>query len=953
MSPALAQRLHMLSTLRPSTHLPLMNVSPPGDGASPGDGTQLDTLRRSEARYRALVAAATSMVWCADAKGQVVDIPFWHELTGQTEDEARGEGWTRAVHPDDLPAVMTAWKRATETLVPFEAQYRVRVRDGSYRWFRSSVVPVLNEDGTLREWAGLFNEIDRLVRRDEGMRFLAEASASLSASLDERTTLDALARLAVDHLADGAMITLVTDDGRYEHVATRSRDGVTGEYAAETERMYPLPHDAPSGYPRAIRSGQPELVPENAFHDEILPQVAADATHLQRLRKLQMYSAMVVPLVARGNTLGAITLVLHGPNRRRAFDTTDLALATELGRRAALALDNARLYAAEHRARADAAQATERLQAVADAARKFAEASIDPGRVVDELSRILTLRLGDFANVRLLSGDEQWLEAVASHHVDPVLGAELRELVVNTRQRLDMGVTGRLVSGPDSVILENDFNWRQHGITLETEYGDWLDRRGLSSIIGVPMRAEGRIIGTVLVGRHRKGAPFAPADAALVQDLADRAALIVERARLFAAEREARAGAERSAELTRRLQDITASFARTMSMDEVAATTLSHGLDALRAEAGVVYVADDSTGALDLVAKHGIAEEVIAPWLHLTPDVQSPVTDAIRSRETVLISRRDEAVARYPVTRNARTQAKQEAWISMPLLHGGRVLGAIALGFGSARDFSAEDRTLADALAHQCAQAMERARLLHAERLSKLEAERANHAKSELLAKVSHETRQPVHATIGWIDTVEMGIQGPVTDAMRDALRRMKLNQMRLLTVLNDLLNISRIDAGKLELRMRRVVVAEVVDMVESAVTPQMQDKGIAFEFCRPDPALAVHADLDQVIGILTNLLSNAAKFTPAGGSVRVDCHEEEDRVTISVTDTGIGIAPAHLERVFEPFYQVESGFTRTTIGTGLGLAISREAARAMGGDIKVESEPGRGSRFSVVLRKE
>lgn len=952
MSPAVAHRLHEVAPFRPSTHLPRMNADPTSNDASPPDDTRLGALRRSEERYRALVDAATSMVWCADEHGQVVDMPFWPELTGQTPDDALGDGWTRAIHPADLPAVTAAWQAANRTLTPYELQYRLRVRDGSYRWFRARVVPVLNDDGSVREWVGLLNEVDRMVRRDEGMRFLAEASATLSASLDERTTLDALARLAVDHLADGAMITLVTGDGHYEHVTTRSRDGVTGAYAAETERMYPLPHDAPSGYPRAIRTGEPELVPEGAFHDDILPLVAVDATHLERLRKLQMYSAMVVPLVTRGSTVGAITLVLHGPERRRAFDTTDLALATELARRAALALDNARLFAAERRARAEAAHATERLQAVADAARAFAEASTDPSRVVDELARILTQRLGDFANVRLLSADERWLEAVASHHVDPALEAELRDLVVNTRQRLDMGITGRLVKTPDSVILENDFNWRQHGITLDASYGDWLERRGLRAIVGVPMRAEGRIIGTVLVGRHGANTPFDPADAALVQDLADRAALIVERARIFAAERSARAGAERSAELTKRLQEITASFARTMSMDEVAGTTLSHGLDALRAEAGVVYVADETTGSLDVVAKHGIPDDILAPWLHIAAGVESPMSDAVRTKETVFIPRRDDALARYPAARGAHERVSQESWVAMPLLHGGRVLGAVALGFEGARDFSSEDRLLVDALAHQCAQAMERARLLQAERVSKFDAERANHAKSELLAKVSHETRQPVHATIGWIDTVEMGIHGPVTDAMRDALRRMKTNQMRLLTVLNDLLNISRIDAGKLELRMRPVVVAEVVDVVESAVTPQMQDKGIAFEFCRPDAALTVHADLDQVIGILTNLLSNAAKFTPAGGSVRVDCHEELDRVVISVTDTGIGIAPEHAERVFEPFYQVESGFTRTTIGTGLGLAISREAARAMGGDITVESRPGYGSRFSVVLRK-
>jgi signal transduction histidine kinase len=226
----------------------------------------------------------------------------------------------------------------------------------------------------------------------------------------------------------------------------------------------------------------------------------------------------------------------------------------------------------------------------------------------------------------------------------------------------------------------------------------------------------------------------------------------------------------------------------------------------------------------------------------------------------------------------------------------------------------------------------------------------ANRAKSELLAKVSHETRQPVHATVGWVDTLALEIHGAVSDAQREALRRIKQNQSRLLSVLNDLLDMSRIEAGKLELRAGPVVVAEVIDAVESAVAPQIADRGIAYDFRRPPATLVAHADRDQLIGILTNLLSNAAKFTSRGGQVSVECRAEEGRVALAVRDTGIGIVPELQERVFEPFFQIESGFTRTTVGTGLGLAISREAARAMGGEITLSSEPGRGSVFTVWL---
>lgn len=607
----------------------------------------------------------------------------------------------------------------------------------------------------------LLNETGEMRAREDGMRFLADASAALTASLDERVTLDTLARLAVEKMADGAMVTLLQADGSFENIATRSRDSVTGEYAAETERLYPLPPNAPSGYPRAIATGEAELIAAEAFDQTVLPSVAADAVHLERLRKLDMYSGMVVPLTARAGTLGAITLVLHGQPRRRAFDETDLALARELGRRAGLAIENARLFAAEHRARAEA---------------------------------------------------------------------------------------------------------------------------------------------------------------------------------------------ERAAELTRRLQEITAAFARTLSSEEAARTTLDFAQDLLLAESGVVYRMSDAGDALELVLARGLADVVVESFKRVPLDVAMPVTDAVRTRELVVLPARADALQRYQGIEEINRHVASDAWIAVPFLHDGMAVGAVALGFGGGRQLSGSDAALADALARHCAQAMERARLLEAEREARAEAERANQAKSDLLAKVSHETRQPVHASLGWVDTLDLELHGPLNAAQRDALRRIKQNQTRLLGVLNDLLDMSRIAAGKLEMDVQRVIVADVVDSVESAVAPLMRLKEIRYDFCRPPADVTVMADADQLVGILTNLLSNAGKFTPAGGEVRVTCDVSTTQVRLNVEDTGIGIPSDLHERVFEPFFQVESGFTRTTMGTGLGLSISRASARAMGGDVLLDSARVGGSRFTVVL---
>ncbi len=901
-------------------------------------------------RLRAVIDAGRQTVWTVSADTRDGPSPRWRGLIGVAPEDVNGGDWRAAVHPNDLAGMEKAWLEAQESTLATEVRYRLRMSGGQYRWHRARIVPQRDANGHLVEWVGIFTDIDQLVRRDDGMRFLADASVALTESLDERATLETLARLAVDNLADGCMVTLVRPDGSFEQVATRSADdNVTARYAAETERMYPLPPNASSGYPLAIRTGQPELVAESAFDQKVLPAIAADAVHLERLRKLDMYSAMVLPLVARGSTLGAITLVLHGPHRRRPFDEQDVALGTELARRAALALDNARLFEAERAARGEAANAADRVQALADASRSFADSATDPRRLMDELARIATNRIGDMCVVRLLTPDGTMLEAAAAHHARPETAQELREVTFAPPVLADAGLTGRLVRDGQPLFIPRADS-QEIAAMVPEQYRAYAERHPLSSIIGVALRAEGRLLGTVMMSRESPSRPYTHDDLALVQDLADRAALVLERSRLFAAERTARAEAERSADLTRRLQEITASFARALSIEHVATTTLSHGLDALSAQSGVVFVMDSAGTAIDVVKHSGIVEKAVRPFMHVPLSASLPVTDALRAGEILYLNVPEDAASRYPEASAVGRFDNSDVWVAIPLFYDGRALGALGLGFKDRNELTTEKRTLIDALGRHCAQAMERARLIAAERRARSEAELATQVKSELLAKVSHETRQPVHATVGWIDMLDLGLHGPLTDAQREALRRIKSNQSRLLSVLNDLLDISRIQAGKLELRVRETRVVDVIDTVESAVAPLMSSKGISYEFNRPDAGVRVLADPDHLVGILTNLLSNSAKFTPRDGKVTARCHVQDTTVYISVEDTGIGIPEAMWERVFEPFFQVESGFTRTTVGTGLGLAISREAARAMGGDVTVESTMGVGSCFTVSL---
>ncbi len=230
------------------------------------------------------------------------------------------------------------------------------------------------------------------------------------------------------------------------------------------------------------------------------------------------------------------------------------------------------------------------------------------------------------------------------------------------------------------------------------------------------------------------------------------------------------------------------------------------------------------------------------------------------------------------------------------------------------------------------------------------DAEEANRVKSDFLASMSHELRTPLNAIAGYTELLELGLRGPVTDEQQRDLHRIRVSQQHLLGVINDILNFSRIEAGQMSYRIEDVSVPQIMESIEVLMAPVASARQINLEMVPcPDNAV-VRADRAKVEQILVNLLSNAVKFTPAGGNVWLECTLRPDTAVISARDTGIGVEHDHLEPIFDPFVQVGRSLAQPAEGTGLGLAISRDLARAMNGDVTVESEPGKGSTFSLVL---
>lgn len=228
-------------------------------------------------------------------------------------------------------------------------------------------------------------------------------------------------------------------------------------------------------------------------------------------------------------------------------------------------------------------------------------------------------------------------------------------------------------------------------------------------------------------------------------------------------------------------------------------------------------------------------------------------------------------------------------------------------------------------------------------------AQAANEAKGRFLNVISHELRTPLGAIGGYAALLNEGIRGPLTDGQREYIERIRRSQNHILRLVNELLDLAKIESGQFLLKLAPFSVQAVLESVHPMIEPQVRASQLRLETQLDDPTLSLQADRERVEQIMLNLLSNAVKFTPAGGVVRVTAAPTSDTVSLHVQDTGVGIPAGKLESVFEPFVQVELSQPRGR-GTGLGLAISRELARVMHGDLTVQSTRGQGSTFTLRL---
>ncbi|HLZ73222.1 MAG TPA: ATP-binding protein [Dehalococcoidia bacterium] len=561
-------------------------------------GAMLLDLPVGDAPLRALGDALPYIVWLADTHGRLDYLNVhWFAYTGLREDEAYDPTtWLRAVHPEDRSAFEARWRAARQKGEAGEFAFRLRRgADGSYRWHLGRAVPVRDREGRIVKWFGTSTDIDDQQRAEEGLRFLARASEALTVSLDYEATLTSIARLAVPVLADWCIVDELEEDGAFRRMAIVHADPAKAELAWEMERRFPTDPGGRIGPAAVLRSGRPELYPV-VSHD-LLVELTESGEHLALLRRLGFHSYVCVPLIARGRTIGALTFISGDAGEApRRYGPQDLALLEDLAHRAALAVDNARLYEAEQQARRAAERSagrTARLQAVTAA---LSEA-LTPAQVAHVIvAQTMAALRADAAFVALLGEDGAvTVVEVAGTPID--LEPERRTLTLDAALPLSDAMRAREPLWLDSAEMLT----RRYPVI-----SDLRVRTGRAALACIPLLVEGRVVGGLSMS-FPEARTFTEEDRALALALARQCAQALERSRLYDAERAARAAAEAAATEVKRTQERVIESERLRALGELAsgiAHDFNNILAVILGRCEVLLAGDTASVSPGEVARH-------------------------------------------------------------------------------------------------------------------------------------------------------------------------------------------------------------------------------------------------------------------------------------------------------------------------------------------------------------
>ncbi|HUQ41861.1 MAG TPA: GAF domain-containing protein, partial [Candidatus Limnocylindrales bacterium] len=755
----------------------------------------------------------------------------------------------------------------------------------------------------------LFNETKESLEQQQAISEILQVISS--SPTDIQPVLDAIARNAARYCAaEDCGVALIRDDGLLEQVA---------QYGPIRKNLPPWPVDRTSVRGRAV-------VDRAVIHVEDMLAEPPDeyGIGIQRARDLGQRSILAAPLLREGVPLGAIAL------RRtevRPFTEKQIALLRTFADQAAIAIENVRLFN-------ETAEALERQTAIGDILRVISGSPTSLQPVLDAVASNAVRFCGaERAGVGLERDGMIELVASAGEDLLDVEPFPIDRTTVTGRAMLDR----TLIHLPDLLAASAEFPLGAAQARTSKE----------RAIAVMPLMHKDRVFGVIALRRYEPR-PFTEKQIALLRTFADQAAIAIENVRLF---NETKESLERQTAISEVLKTISrtvfdleptlaAIVENAARLADADVAWMTQRLDADHFTWGAQYARDPNFRAqLDASRPRRIGM--------ISSEGGSIMMKLYRDGQTIAIADIDAD----PALRDQSPTVKltgARSLVAVPVRSEGDVLAAFVVGRLALRPFSDREARLIETFADQAAIAIQNVRLFNEIQQKSRELEVANRHKSEFLANMSHELRTPLNAVIGFSEVLAQGIFGDVNEKQKEYLEDILSSGKHLLSLINDILDLSKIEAGRMELDLARFSLKAALDSGLVIVRERAARHGISLATHAPDDLPLIEADERKVKQILYNLLSNAVKFTPDGGRVTVSIAREDGSLRVAVADTGIGIAADDRGRVFEEFQQV--GRERSREGTGLGLTLTKRFVELHGGRIWFESTPGTGSTFSFTL---
>jgi two-component system, NtrC family, sensor kinase len=776
----------------------------------------------------------------------------------------------------------------------------------------------------------LFNETKEALERQAAT---AEILRVISSSpTDVQPVFDAIV-LNASRLCGGDYAIVIRYDGGMMHLGAQHnpRPGV----AEPVAQLFPRAPARESSLGRAI-------LDRSLVH---IPDVVEDPQYdLDIIRAARLRGVLSMPMLRDGKVIGVISVSRETPG---LFAPSQIALLQTFADQAVVAIENVRLFTelqdqnlALTRAHAQVSEALERQTATSEILRVISSSPTDVQPVFDTIVRnAVVLCEALFGAVFHFDGD--MIHLVAHHNFTPEVLELLSHLYPMRPSREQ--ATGRVILSGTLVHL--------HDVLADPEYRQEVAASGgWRSMLAVPMSREGTAVGVIWVARAAAG-PFPDNEVALLQTFADQAVIAIENVRLF---KELQA---RTQELTRSVDQLTAlgevgqAVSSTLDLETVLTTIVSRAVQLSGSYEGIVYEFDEATQTFHARATHQITPEHLEA-LRRTPVrlgegavgragvIREPVQVADIEEEWQLVA---------PQVRALHAREGMRSLLAVPLVREDRLFGGLVILRRERGAFPPEVVAMLQTFAAQSVLAIQNARLFREIADKSRQLEVASQHKSEFLANMSHELRTPLNAIIGFSEVLTEHMFGELNEKQEEYLKDIHASGQHLLSLINDILDLSKIEAGRMELEVADFDLPAAIDNALTLVRERAGRRGIALHQAVDERLGAIRADERKLKQVLLNLLSNAIKFTPEGGRIEVRALPVDGSVEVSVTDTGVGIAPEDQEAVFEEFRQV-GGADKKAEGTGLGLALSRKFVELHGGRIWVTSQVGVGSTFAFTL---